>query len=158
MSADWNAYFQTGYTPEDVADAARAVLSRQAEKTSVVEQLLLMDMISEIACKLRFDAEGPKRVKVLVISPDGHFKDIKIQRTSQYAAFGTARKLGLVTDQMLHDLAEQSASASVVAQVIENGDSPDGMIVQTVPLGFEGFIKDSQPKRGFLSRLLGQRA
>ncbi|WP_371225747.1 hypothetical protein [Roseovarius sp. 2305UL8-3] len=156
MSADWDSYFQAPCTPEEVQRAAQTVLSRQAQMTGDAGQLLLMDMVSEMACKVQMDADDPARVKVLVTSPDGHFKDQRLVRTSQFAAFKQARKLDLIAGEMLRDLAQQSATASVIAQVTENGDDPTGMTVQTVPLGFEGLIKESMPKRGLLSRILGR--
>lgn len=156
MTADWNSYFQSSYTPEDVQRAAEAVLSRQAQAPGDVGQLLLMDMVSEMACKMQMDAEGPARVRVLVTSPDGHFKDQRLVKTSQFAAFEQARKLDLIAGEMLRDLARQSASASVVAQTTENGNDPAGMIIQTVALGFERHITESTAKPGILSRLLGR--
>lgn len=156
MNIDWGSYFQASYSPQDVVDAANAVLSRQAEATGEAGKLLLMDMVSEMACKAQMDTDGPKGVKVLVTSPDGHFKDQRLTRTSQFAAFKQARKLDLIAGEMLRNLARQSATASVIAQVAENADDPTGMIVQTVPLGFERFIKESLPKRGILSRILGK--
>ena len=157
MSADWDSYFQASYTSEHVLQAANAVLSRQAYATEDAGQLLLMDMISEMACKMQMDAEGPARVRVLVTSPNGHFKDQRLAKTSQYVAFKQACKLNLIAGDMLRDLARQSASASVIAQVTETGGDPTGMIVQTVPLGFEGFIKESMQKPGILSRIFGKR-
>ena len=157
MSANWAEHFQASYTPQQVADAAQAVLAREAHATKDAGQLLLMDMVSEMACKMQMDQDGPKGVKVLVTSPNRHFKDQRLVKTSQFAAFKQARKLELIAGEMLRDLAQQSATASVIAQVTENGDDPTGMIVQTVPLGFEDFIKESLPKRGILSRILGRR-
>ncbi len=157
MSENWDACFQAGYAPADVRNAAQAVLSRQAEPTQVVELILLMDMISEIACKAVYDADGPKDIDVRVNSPAGQFRDIAINRTSQFAAFGTARKMGLLSDQEVRKLAEQSATASVVSQVQDAGEDPAGMIVRTVPLGFENFIRESLPKPGLLSRIMGKR-
>lgn len=157
MTTDWDSYFQAPCTPEDVQRAAKAVLSRQAEATGNPAQMLLMDMVSEMACKMQMDEGGPARVKVLVTSPDGHFKDQRLVKTSQYGAFKQARTLGLIPDEMLQDLADQSASASVIAQTKDNADDPTGMIIQTVPLGFEGVIKASLHKPGILSRILGRR-
>ncbi|QGX97096.1 hypothetical protein EI983_01910 [Roseovarius faecimaris] len=156
MNADWGNYFQISYTPQEVQIAAKATLSRAAPMTRDPRQLLLLDMVSEMACKVQLDQNGPTGVKVLVTSPDGHFRDQRLTKTSQFAAFKQARKLDLIAGEMLRDLAQQSATASVIAQVTENGDDPTGMIVQTVPLGFEGFIKESLPKRGILSRILGR--
>ncbi|MFK7940048.1 MAG: hypothetical protein AB8B82_11755 [Roseovarius sp.] len=157
MSTNWGSYFQTAVTPQDVVNAAQAVLARQAQADGDVGQVLLMDMVSEMACKALIDEDGPKGVKVLVTSPDGHFKDHRLVKTSQFAAFKQARKLDLIAGEMLRSLAQQSATASVIAQVTESGDDPTGMIVQTVPLGFEGFIKQSMRKPSILSRLLERR-
>ncbi len=157
MNANWDSFFQESHTPQDVVHAANMVLSRRAETAGEAKHLLLMDMVSEMACKVVIDEDGPKSVKVLVTSPDGHFKDQRLVKTSQFAAFKQARKLDLIAGEMLRNLAQQSATASVIAQVIENGDDPTGMIVQTVPLGFEGFIKESMQKPGILSRILGRR-